>query len=47
MLIPQELQLSRIKEMQNANKKIAFYSSTKKYLCSFALNDKGICMYWG
>ena len=32
-----------IKEMQNANKKIAFYSSTKKYLCSFALNDKGIC----
>ena len=42
MLIPQELQLS-----QNANKKIAFYSSIKKYLCSFALNDKGICMYWG
>ncbi len=38
MLIPQELQLSQ---------KIAFYSSTKKYLCSFALNDKGICMYWG
>ena len=35
MLIPQELQLS------------PFYSSTKKYLCSFALNDKGICMYWG
>ena len=31
MLIPQELQLSPcIKEMQNANKKIAFYSSTKK-----------------
>ena len=28
-----------IKEMQNANKKIAFYSSTKKYLCSFALNQ--------
>jgi len=47
MLIPPPRITTEPKEMQNANKKIAFYSSTKKYLCSFALNDKGICMYWG
>ena len=28
-------------------KKLLFIRRLKKYLCSFALNDKGICMYWG
>ena len=45
--VAHKLGLTQVLCMQNANKKIAFYSSTKKYLCSFALNDKGICMYWG
>ena len=43
MLIPQELQLSRKMRI----KKLLFIRRLKKYLCSFALNDKGICMYWG
>ena len=51
MLIPQELQLSRTERVSRKCKmrikKLLFIRRLKKYLCSFALNDKGICMYWG
>ena len=45
MLIPQELQLSRSTERVSRKckmriKKLLFIRRLKKYLCSFALNDK-------